>query len=232
LNLNLFVNSINPAYKVSKKNETLIKALINKYVNDKSDSRLEAISSFIQPVKPENLINQSDINKLNGIVKKESSLTRPDLNSYRNIDKNADKQRRLEIFTSLFGKFEQEGTLAHSLINFNPVKVWSFTDNEMVDSRNFSNKSLMEPEKVIRWAEELSGQKIKNYYDIHINRVFMPGNLSGYGFKHNGLGDFRVFDNKGYDAQGTVLKGYNTVNSSTDMQSVFSSLEGVRRGMK
>ena len=155
MNMELFTASINPSYKISKSNQPKIKALINKYTNDNSKSRLDAIVNLIQPIPIQPLLSQEMIDNFNKNKINSKGNLFSDISSYRKVLPGAELERKTSIFTSLFGDWNIEGSLSYSLINkLNPVSTWTFNENERLDSRNFANKTIMKPELVIKWTEE------------------------------------------------------------------------------
>ena len=233
MNLELFCLSVNPSFKTNPKNTKVVKELITKYEKDKSSTRLKALESFISPSRsPINISTSQNSNQNSKGSQNSNNPDKVNMNSYFNIDKEADQIRKINIYQSLFGDWNVSGTLAHSLINReNPVKTWNFVDNEMLGRNTLANKTIMQPELIIKWTSELTEHPIINFYDIHINRVMLAGNMSGYYFKLNNLQDFRVIDNHGWDAAGLAMKSWGTIEASTDMKSVFQGLESVRTRM-
>jgi hypothetical protein len=193
MNLTLFVMTINPAFKLNKESTPIVKALIDKY--DESALRTKAILNFLQPVSVPLSNTQDIVERLKETKEKGTELDKKTEASYYNVSNNSNNERKLDIFHSLFGDEKVLGTLANSLIsNEKPVERWSFSDNERANRRDFSNKTIMQPELVLGWTEELLGYEVVNFYDVYINKIFLPGNLSNYIFKKNNAKAFHAYE--------------------------------------
>lgn len=225
MNLNLFIMSINPTFKINKIALKIVQTLIGKY--DGSPTRDAAIINYIQP-KSISLLNVSQIETLKNKINDTNSIL--NVNNYLKVSTNSNIERRQDIFKNLFGDFKFVGSFANSLIsNEKPLITYSFSDNEMADSRNFTNKTLMQPEIIIEWAEELTGFKVINFYDIYSNKIMLQGNLSNYYFKKNNSKTHKLIEYKGNTDQ---YKTMGTINASTPMNVAFKDFEQVRSKME
>lgn len=72
IDLKLFLNALNPGFKLNKSNKEMLYALIKKYESDKNSSRLKSIESFVSP---------DSFNKKNPIDKNSKEKDSPYRNS-------------------------------------------------------------------------------------------------------------------------------------------------------